>query len=616
MSYLAQAFLAKDAFEMHVGGVSSLRDCMMMPQAYLDMYVLTGDRLYMDAMEGAWNMFRDQWIHVGGSIAMNEGRPYPPASYFLDDSPTGELCGSSFWIRFNQRFQRLRPTQEIYTLEIERSLYNVVLANQGTNNGIRYFAQLVGKKAHPTAVATCCESQATRTYGALPEFIYSTSEDGESEIFINLFVPSSFKTSGGTVVTQTTNFPTGGTVTLKVSDQTTVMLRIPAWITAPTVTVNVDGKSVVGKAGTYLELRCKPGGSVIKASFPMGLRVSAYNGTTSSPPVANDGCRGPGSSSNNNNRTRAAVEWGPVLLAAVASDYAKVNVANCSVGAADITDLSIQGSFTIQGIDIRSSKPTSWLTASAVPVAPHTFSFDVRGNPCVSFVPYFSVQTEEMSVYPAFQPHKPGPTKPQLCSVVTENWPAETQSVCLSCPSGKAIDNITTAEFGVIRGSCATGLQLNHSCLADSTVVEKYVQSVCIGATSCTVAADQRHFGTDPCVGVYKQLAVEVSCGTKQCDVRSENFPQETNAVTVGCEDGKISSVIDAEFGEISGSCPHFEPLRGCHSDPMAVRKVVEARCLGKRSCTVPANVAYFGKDPCVGVVKQLAIRVNCTKYV
>eukprot|EP01047_Picozoa_sp_COSAG01_P018379 COSAG01_NODE_993_length_12256_cov_6.798964_13_plen_94_part_00 len=91
----------------------------MTSQAYLDMYVLTGDRLYMDAMEGAWEMFRDQWIHVGGSIAMNEGRPYPPASYFLDHSPTGELCGSSFWIRFNQRFQRLRPAQEIYTLEIE-----------------------------------------------------------------------------------------------------------------------------------------------------------------------------------------------------------------------------------------------------------------------------------------------------------------------------------------------------------------------------------------------------------------------------------------------------------------------------------------------------------------
>jgi hypothetical protein len=49
-------------------------------EAYLDMYVLTGDLLYLSAVEGAWGMFRDHWIHVGGSIAMNEGSPYPPDS--------------------------------------------------------------------------------------------------------------------------------------------------------------------------------------------------------------------------------------------------------------------------------------------------------------------------------------------------------------------------------------------------------------------------------------------------------------------------------------------------------------------------------------------------------
>ena len=70
-----------------------------------------------------------------------------------------ELCGSSFWVRFNQRFHRLRPTQEVYSQEIERSLFNVVLANQGRNKGVRYFAQLVGSKTNPTSISTCCESQ-------------------------------------------------------------------------------------------------------------------------------------------------------------------------------------------------------------------------------------------------------------------------------------------------------------------------------------------------------------------------------------------------------------------------------------------------------------------------
>ena len=99
-------------------------------EAYLDMFVLTGEAKYLAAMEGAWDLFRNYWIHVGGSIAINEGGSYPPGSYFLVGPPTGELCGSSFWIRFNQRFHRLRPTQEIYTSEIERSLWNVILAAQ------------------------------------------------------------------------------------------------------------------------------------------------------------------------------------------------------------------------------------------------------------------------------------------------------------------------------------------------------------------------------------------------------------------------------------------------------------------------------------------------------
>jgi hypothetical protein len=111
-------------------------------------------------MQNAWTMTRDHWIHVGGSIAINEAQFYPPGSYFLTgeyvslthrehhhaivpgpweaepghrtlkelkvscphelyditaeghrsmqasadwgNHPTGELCGSSFWAHFNQ----------------------------------------------------------------------------------------------------------------------------------------------------------------------------------------------------------------------------------------------------------------------------------------------------------------------------------------------------------------------------------------------------------------------------------------------------------------------------------------------------------------------------------
>eukprot|EP00971_Amphidinium_carterae_P034705 683041-Amphidinium_carterae.1 len=44
-------------------------------EAYLDMYVLTGNETYLNAVMGGWEMHRDPvngWIHVGGSIAINE----------------------------------------------------------------------------------------------------------------------------------------------------------------------------------------------------------------------------------------------------------------------------------------------------------------------------------------------------------------------------------------------------------------------------------------------------------------------------------------------------------------------------------------------------------------
>ena len=53
-----------------------------------------------------------------------------------------------------------------------------IIANQAAPDadppGIRYFAVLEAEKAVATNFVTCCESQGTRTYGALPEFVFST----------------------------------------------------------------------------------------------------------------------------------------------------------------------------------------------------------------------------------------------------------------------------------------------------------------------------------------------------------------------------------------------------------------------------------------------------------
>ena len=49
-------------------------------------YTLTGQQKYLDAVLGAWDMHRDPvkgWIHVGGSLAINEGDIYEPGTFWL-----------------------------------------------------------------------------------------------------------------------------------------------------------------------------------------------------------------------------------------------------------------------------------------------------------------------------------------------------------------------------------------------------------------------------------------------------------------------------------------------------------------------------------------------------
>jgi len=82
------------------------------------------------------------WVARLRSASLNRIRPIP----ITCTKRTGELCGSVFWVRFNQRFHLLAPSEEKYVAEIEKSIYNVGLANQVDSKGIRYLTHLEGTK--------------------------------------------------------------------------------------------------------------------------------------------------------------------------------------------------------------------------------------------------------------------------------------------------------------------------------------------------------------------------------------------------------------------------------------------------------------------------------------
>jgi hypothetical protein len=398
------------------------------PCSYLDLYILTGKQLYLDAVMGAWAMHRDPvrgFIHVGGSIAINEAGVYEPGSYWLSgrypslhkrrdalreargraageplalaahehehdhshalehehshahshahsqkndwgNHPTGEFCGAVFWLKINQRLHRLDPDNETFVLEMEREVYNEGLTHQGKGGeGIRYFSNLDGVKEDATHIGTCCEGQGTRLYGSLNEYLFSTR--GPS-IYVDIYAPASI-THGALRVTVDTAWPYGSAISVAVESSApgTVIdlaLRMPSWVSAPSVPVGLNGAPFsTGAPGSYLHIsRAWGAADALTFELPMALAAHAYTGVSQLPPY-----------------TRYSYTYGPVLLA---------------VTGARRSD-ALQTEY-IPGVD--GADPAAWLT----PVAGAPMHFSIAGLAGALMQPAWEVdQGRNFSAVPA-----------------------------------------------------------------------------------------------------------------------------------------------------------------------------------------------------------------------
>jgi DUF1680 family protein len=335
-------------------------------EPYLDLYRATGETRYLEAASGAWDLYHDNWQHVGGSISICEGTDlHPPKSYYLHRN-TGELCGSVFWAFLNQRFHLLNPEEEKYVGEIEKSIYNNLIANQVGDKGIRYHAVLVDHKdlnnRQPFSMSTCCEGQGTRMMGALPEFIYSVAEDG---IYVDLFAASTVKfpaEKDTMTLKMITGFPYDPKVQLVVNviepANSRIRIRIPSWA-AHDMTINVNGKKMIsGKPGTYVTLsRLWKNNDEISFTVPMNFRLTRYAGEEKEPGY-----------------DRYALEYGPLLMAYV--------------------NLKDQNDKIFLPVDHEK------LVKNLKPVAGKPLHFTAGENNDFEYMPYFEVQEETFTCYP------------------------------------------------------------------------------------------------------------------------------------------------------------------------------------------------------------------------
>ena len=338
-------------------------------EPYMDLYRATGDERYLEAVKGFWDLFHDNWEHIGGSLAINEGYfPYPPKSLYLKAN-TGELCGNAFWVKLNQRFHNIYPYEEKYMSEIEKSLYNVVIPNQVADRGIAYFARMHGRKQgfEPNAeiaTNTCCEGQGTRIYGSLPEYIYSLAPDG---VQVNLFEASTLthQVAGHRLeLRMQTEFPYGNDVSVAISCdaplEACLQIRVPEWATAP-LTVKLNGERIAkGNPGTYVRLnRVWNEGDELTFTLPAAFRTTRYAGMEKG-----------------FEHGHYALEYGPVLMAAVCTKDNTEPFVPCS--AKDVV-------------------------ARLQPVEGKPLHFTVAGCDDIEFMPYYEVEGQAFSNFPGYK---------------------------------------------------------------------------------------------------------------------------------------------------------------------------------------------------------------------
>jgi hypothetical protein len=219
-------------------------------------------------------------------------------------------------------------------------------------------------------------------------------------------------------------------------------------------------------------------------------------------------------------------------------------------------------------------------------------------------------------------------------------------TIQLSCAGGGGrggkITAVVFAAIGTPTGAC--GHFARGKCDGDPTKAESAVRAACVGQSECALPCDIQHFngGTDPCWGVVKHVAVQVSCSTPQPpapppppapapptpptpplrpgDVGCAVLPAGAPPAAISCPAGHVIASVTASYGDPLGACPSLLPSPSCEDVNPAgwggnASFVVRTLCLGLTSCAVPTDPMLYGSEfPCSSHSKRrLGLTWRCS---
>lgn len=250
-------------------------------EGLVELYRITGNPRYLQAVEATWQNIRDTEINIAGSGASEE-MWFGGAA--LQTSPIAhyqETCVTVTWIKLNLQLLRLTGESK-YADEIEKAYYNALMGSL-SHDGSDWakYTPLVGQRLPGSGQCgmdlNCCNASGPRGQFVLPLTTVMAAADGLS---VNFYVDGEYvlKTPRGrkVTVTQRTDYPVTGKIDLRVdpdrAEEMTVRVRIPAWSQQSTVLVN--GDPVAGVVPGYVDVKRRwSSGDIISVELDMRGRV-------------------------------------------------------------------------------------------------------------------------------------------------------------------------------------------------------------------------------------------------------------------------------------------------------------------------------------------------------
>ncbi len=253
-----------------------------------DVSALTGDKKYLQAIDAIWEDVVLRKLYITGGIgATGAGEAFGKQYQLPNMSAYAETCAAIANVYWNNRMFLLHGDAK-YIDVLEKVLYNGLLSGISlTGNRFFYPNPLASVGQHQRSAwfdCACCISNMTRFLPSVPGYVYAQNNN---DLYLNLFMGSKaeIKLPATSVeLTQVTEYPWKGDVTVTVNPAKTagfaIRVRIPGWTKAEPVPGDLysfaskqDNPVVIRLNGKTFPYKVENGYAVLSRKWSKGDKI-------------------------------------------------------------------------------------------------------------------------------------------------------------------------------------------------------------------------------------------------------------------------------------------------------------------------------------------------------